>query len=184
MGDVFGFVLFCFVFMLFFLYFQLLKQPQDCIALIVSPTRELAYQIGEQVEALGVSMGLRCAVLVGGLDVMSQAVVLGKKPHIIVGTPGRIVYHLENTKGFHLRKIKYLVLDEADRLLNMDFEEEINTIVRQAPNERTTFLFSATMTNKVAKLQRASLINPIKVEVSTKFQIIYCSYIDIQLLMN
>jgi ATP-dependent RNA helicase DDX47/RRP3 len=105
---------------------------------------------------------------VGGIDTNAQALALGKKPHIIIGTPGRVVYHLQNTKGFTLKNIKFLVLDEADRLLNLDFEEEINTILSVLPKERNTFLFSATMTSKVGKLQRASLVNPVKVEVDTK----------------
>merc|ERR1712151_69817 len=76
--------------------------------------------------------------------------------------------HLENTKGFHLRTVKYLVMDEADRLLSMDFDEALDKILEVLPRERNTFLFSATMTSKVAKLQRASLKRPVKVEVSTK----------------
>ena len=75
----------------------------------------------------------------------------------VIGTPGKILYHLENTKGFHLKSLKFLVLDEADKLLNMDFEKEINAILDIIPKERNTYLFSATMTNKVSKLQRASL---------------------------
>jgi ATP-dependent RNA helicase DDX47/RRP3 len=81
--------------------------------------------------------------------------------------------HLQNTKGFHLRQLKYLVMDEADRMLSMDFEKEINQILEVIPDSekgRRTMLFSATMTSKVEKLQRASLVNPVKVEVSTKFQ--------------
>lgn len=88
----------------------------------------------------------------------------------MIGTPGKILYHLENTKGFHLKNLQYLVLDEADKLLNMDFEREINAILDIIPKTRNTFLFSATMTNKVSKLQRASLKDPVKVEVSTKYQ--------------
>merc|ERR1712066_885645 len=76
--------------------------------------------------------------------------------------------HLENTKGFHLRTVKYLVMDEADRLLSMDFDEALDKILEVVPRERNTFLFSATMTSKVSKLQRASLKRPVKVEVSTK----------------
>jgi len=87
-----------------------------------------------------------------------------------VGTPGRLVDHLENTKGFSLRSLKYLVFDEADRMLGLDFEEEITKILSAISRDRRTLLFSATMTTKVAKLQRASLSNPVKVEVSTKFQ--------------
>merc|ERR1712080_748957 len=78
--------------------------------------------------------------------------------------------HLENTKGFNLKLLKYLVMDEADRILNMDFEVEVNKILRCIPTERRTMLFSATMTKKVAKLQRASLKDPVKVEVSGSYQ--------------
>jgi ATP-dependent RNA helicase DDX47/RRP3 len=70
----------------------------------------LAFQISEQFEALGSTIGLRCAVLVGGMDMMSQAIALSKNPHIIVCTPGRLVDHLENTKGFNMKKLKYLVI--------------------------------------------------------------------------
>jgi ATP-dependent RNA helicase DDX47/RRP3 len=101
---------------------------------------------------------------------ITQAIELAKKPHVIVATPGRLVDHLQNTKGFSLRTLKYLVLDEADRMLSMDFEEEINQILAVIPKERNTFLFSATMTSKVAKLQKASLSSPVKIEVSNKFQ--------------
>jgi len=148
---------------------ELLNKPQALFALALSPTRELAIQIAEQFEALGASIGVKCAVLVGGIDMMAQAIALGKRPHIIVGTPGRVVDHLSNTKGFSLSTLKHLVLDEADRLLNMDFEQEIDQILKHAPRERRTQLFSATMTTKVAKLQRACLRNPVKVEVTSKY---------------
>lgn len=65
-------------------------------------------------------------------------------------TPGRLVDHLENTKGFNLRALKYLVMDEADRILNMDFEVELEKILKVIPKERTTYLYSATMTKKVS----------------------------------
>jgi len=114
-------------------------------------------------------MGARCAVIVGGMDMPAQAIALAKRPHIVVATPGRLVDHLEKTKGFNLRSIKFLVLDEADRLLDMDFGASIDKILKLIPKERTTYLFSATMTTKVAKLQRASLSNPVRVEVTTKY---------------
>ncbi len=76
---------------------------------VLSPTRELAIQIAKQFEALGAIIGVRCAVIVGGIDTMTQALALAKKPHIVVGSPGRILYHLENTKGFNLKGLKYLV---------------------------------------------------------------------------
>ncbi|XP_023291880.2 probable ATP-dependent RNA helicase DDX47 isoform X1 [Lucilia cuprina] len=148
----------------------LLDNPQRYFALILTPTRELAFQISEQFEALGSSIGVKCCVVVGGMDMVSQALQLGKKPHIIIATPGRLVDHLENLKGFNLKAIKYLVMDEADRILNMDFEVELDKILKVLPKERRTFLFSATMTKKVKKLQRASLKDPVKVEVSNKYQ--------------
>lgn len=149
---------------------SLLENPQRYFALILTPTRELAFQISEQFEALGSSVGVKCAVIVGGMDMMSQALILSKKPHILIATPGRLLDHLENTKGFNLKALKYLVMDEADRILNMDFEVEVDKILKVIPRERRTFLFSATMTKKVKKLQRACLHDPVKVEVSTKYQ--------------
>ena len=110
------------------------------------------------------------ATIVGGMDMMTQSLALAKKPHVIIGTPGRLVDHLENTKGFSLKSLKYLVLDEADRILNMDFEKEVDKILQVIPKERHTYMFSATMTKKVQKLQRASLRDPVKVEVSSKYQ--------------
>ncbi|XP_018307300.1 probable ATP-dependent RNA helicase DDX47 [Mycetomoellerius zeteki] len=148
----------------------LLENPQRYFALILTPTRELAFQISEQFDALGSSIGVKTVVLVGGMDMHAQGMILEKKPHIIIATPGRLVDHLENTKGFNLRQLKFLVMDEADRILNMDFEIEVDKILRVIPRERRTLLFSATMTKKVQKLQRASLRNPVKVEVSTKYQ--------------
>lgn len=138
-------------------------------ACVMAPTRELAYQIRETFDELGSDMGLRCATIVGGMDMMDQAKELMRKPHIIVATPGRLVDHLENTKGFSLRTLKYLVLDEADRLLEMEFGPALDKILQVLPRQRTTYLFSATLTSKVEKLQRASLNNPAKIEVNSKY---------------
>ncbi len=150
----------------------LLESPQRLFALILTPTRELAYQISEQFDHLGKDIGVKTAVLVGGMDMVDQSVALGKKPHIIIATPGRLMDHLQNTKGFSLKKcLRYLVMDEADRILNMDFEKEVNQILANIPStNRRNMLFSATMTKKVAKLQRASLSDPVKVQVSSKYQ--------------
>ncbi|KID66182.1 ATP-dependent rRNA helicase RRP3 [Metarhizium brunneum] len=149
----------------------LLDKPQPLFGLVLAPTRELAHQIGQAFEALGSSISLRCAVIVGGLDMVPQAVALGKKPHIIVATPGRLVDHLEKTKGFSLRTLKYLVMDEADRLLDMDFGPAIDKLLKFIPRERRTYLFSATLSSKVESLQRASLRDPVRVSVSSnKYQ--------------
>uniref|UniRef100_U5EYL8 RNA helicase n=1 Tax=Corethrella appendiculata TaxID=1370023 RepID=U5EYL8_9DIPT len=149
---------------------SLLENPQRYFGLVLTPTRELAYQIAEQFEALGTSIGVKCCVIVGGMDMVAQALQLAKKPHIIIATPGRLADHLENTKGFNLKAIRYLVMDEADRILNMDFEVELDKILKVIPRERRTFLFSATMTKKVKKLERASLRDPVKIEVSGTYQ--------------
>lgn len=100
-----------------------------------------------------------------------QAIALSKKPHVIVATPGRLVDHLEKTKGFSLRTLKYLVMDEADRLLDMDFGPSIDKILKFVPRERRTYLFSATMSSRVESLQRASLRDPVRVSISSnKYQ--------------
>jgi ATP-dependent RNA helicase DDX47/RRP3 len=89
----------------------LLEQPQRLFAVVLAPTRELAFQINESFEALGASISLRSVCIVGGIDMMTQAIALAKLPHIVVATPGRLVDHLQNTKGFTLRSLKFLVLD-------------------------------------------------------------------------
>ena len=88
---------------------KLWEEPKGLFACIMAPTRELAFQISEQFEALGSDIGARCVVLIGGVDPIAQAVALAKKPHIIVATPGRLQYHLESTKGFSLKTLKFLV---------------------------------------------------------------------------
>ncbi|TPX12490.1 uncharacterized protein E0L32_006902 [Thyridium curvatum] len=149
----------------------LLEKPQPLFGLVLAPTRELAAQIGEVFDALGAFISLRCAVIVGGLDMVSQSIALGKKPHIIVATPGRLLDHLEKTKGFSLRNLKYLVMDEADRLLDLDFGPILDKMLKFIPRERRTYLFSATMSSKVESLQRASLRDPVRVSVSSsKYQ--------------
>ncbi|KAJ5580002.1 uncharacterized protein N7459_005987 [Penicillium hispanicum] len=148
----------------------LMDKPQQLHTLILAPTRELAQQIVHTVEALGAFLSVRCTLLIGGFDMVSQAIALGKKPHVVVATPGRLLDHLENTKGFSLQHLKYLVLDEADRLLDLDFGPILDKLLRVLPKRRTTYLFSATMSSKVESLQRASLSNPVRVSASTKHQ--------------
>lgn len=148
-----------------------MDKPQPLFGLIIAPTRELAYQISKAVEALGSLISVRSTVLVGGMDMVPQSIALGKKPHIVVATPGRLLDHLENTKGFSLRNLKYLVMDEADRLLDLDFGPILDKILKVLPRERRTYLFSATMSSKVESLQRASLSNPLRVSISSnKYQ--------------
>jgi ATP-dependent RNA helicase DDX47/RRP3 len=91
---------------------KLWEEPKGLFACILAPTRELAYQISQQFEALGASMGARCVVIVGGMDMPTQAIALAKRPHVVVATPGRLLQHLEETKGFSLRTLKFLVRRE------------------------------------------------------------------------
>jgi len=148
----------------------LMEKPQKLFALVLAPTRELAFQITEQFEALGSSIGLTVATIIGGIEMATQTLSLGKRPHVVVATPGRLVDHLESTKGFNLKTLKYLVFDEADRLLaERDFEVELEKVLRAVPKDRITYLFSATMTKKVSKLERVCLRDPVRVELSTKY---------------
>ena len=144
---------------------DLLQNESKHFALVLAPTRELAVQTKQQFDALGKVIRVKTCAVVGGMGEVDQAIKLMQGPHIIVATPGRLMYHLENTKGFHLRGLKYLVMDEADRLLDLNFGKEIDRILRELPKDRRTYLFSATMSTGVASLQRASLRNPVKVAV-------------------
>ena len=145
---------------------SLLARPQPLFALVLAPTRELAHQTAAAFEALGAGLAARTTCIVGGLDMTPQAVALARRPHVVVATPGRLLDHLENTKGFSLRALKYLVLDEADRLLDMDFGPVLDKILKVLPRDgRTTMLFSATATSGVEALQRAALRNPTRVKI-------------------
>ncbi|CAD2085463.1 ATP-dependent RNA helicase DDX47, putative [Plasmodium vinckei lentum] len=148
---------------------ELKYKKQSFFALIISPTRELCIQIAQNAQALGSNLLINICTIFGGVDIVTQSLNLAKKPNIIISTPGRILDHLNNTKGFNLKNLKYLVFDEADKLLSLDFESSINKLLLILPNNRITFLFSATMTKSVAKLKKASLKNPIKIEVSNKY---------------
>jgi ATP-dependent RNA helicase DDX47/RRP3 len=80
-----------------------METPSPLFALVLAPTRELAYQITQNFEALGSIIGVRCATIVGGMDMVAQSIALSKKPHVVIATPGRLLDHLESTKGFSLR---------------------------------------------------------------------------------
>ena len=104
---------------------KLWEEPKGLFACVLAPTRELAYQISQQFEALGSSMGVRCAVIVGGTpDKVSQSVALAKRPHVVVATPGRLNDHLENTKGFSLRGLKFLVCNYLPQILERGIDND------------------------------------------------------------
>ncbi|OIT27385.1 PREDICTED: DEAD-box ATP-dependent RNA helicase 10-like isoform X1 [Nicotiana attenuata] len=158
----------------------LLDSPHAFFACVLSPTRELAIQIAEQFEALGSGVGVKCAVLFGGIDSVQQSIALAKRPHIVVAAPGRLLDHLSNTKGFSLRTIKYLVLDEADRLLDEEFEKALDQILHAIPHDRRTYLFSATMTEKIETASKYSTVKTLKQQfrfLPAKYKDCYLFYI-------
>ena len=119
--------------------------------LILVPTRELAIQVDESLMAVGRSVGLRTAVLIGGVSEVTQKKALEKQPRIIVATPGRLVDLMEQ-RIVNLSNIEILVLDEADRMLDMGFAPQLNKIIRMVPKARQTMLFSATMPREIVSL--------------------------------
>ncbi|NWS03215.1 DDX49 helicase, partial [Motacilla alba] len=127
------------------------------------PRRELAYQIAEQFRVLGKPLGLKDCVVVGGLDMVAQALALSRRPHVVVATPGRLADHLRSSSTFSLGKIKFLVLDEADRLLEQgsaDFSADLELILGAVPARRQTLLFSATLTATLSQLRALAANSP------------------------
>lgn len=133
--------------------------------LILLPTRELAIQVDEAIQAIGRSMGLRTAVLIGGASMIRQHQSLARNPHIVIATPGRLIDHLEQRK-IKLDDVRILVLDEADRMLDMGFAPQINKILAAVPKERQTLLFSATMPTSIVSIARRHMALPIQVEIA------------------
>ncbi|MCE5250947.1 DEAD/DEAH box helicase [bacterium] len=134
-------------------------------ALILTPTRELALQIEESLRTYGRYLKLRTTVVLGGVPAASQIRALRKNPDILVATPGRLL-DLHNQGYIRLDRIKMLVLDEADRMLDMGFINDVRKIVSELPRDRQTLFFSATLTGEIANLASDMLRNPSKVEVS------------------
>ena len=120
-------------------------------ALILAPTRELAQQIHEEFKKFGQKTGLYSALLVGGVNIQGQFRDLRRNPQIIIGTPGRVKDHL-NRGSVNLNTVKFFVLDEADRMLDMGFVNDIRQIASDLPKERQTFCFSATFSAEVQKI--------------------------------
>ena len=133
-------------------------------ALVLAPTRELAIQIQETIDKLGRSQRIFATTVVGGADMNAQVRGLRQRPDIIVATPGRLLDHMWNGT-ISLLKMQILVLDEADRMLDMGFAPQINQILEALPEERQTLLFSATMPTDVADLVRASVKDPVRVTI-------------------
>jgi ATP-dependent RNA helicase RhlE len=133
-------------------------------ALVLAPTRELALQIGGELERFGAKRGVRGAVVIGGVGMARQAEEL-RDHEVVIATPGRLVDHLQGGSA-RLDRIEILVLDEADRMLDMGFKPQLDRILARLPRRRQTLLFSATMGEEVAGYARAHLADPVRVEVA------------------
>lgn len=133
--------------------------------MIISPTRELSLQIYDVAVELARYLPQTLGLVMGGANRRNEAEKLCKGVNILVATPGRLLDHMQNTKGFVYKNLLSLVIDEADRILEIGFEEELNAILALLPKTRQTCLFSATQTAKVADLARLSLKKPVLVQV-------------------
>ena len=148
-------------------------------ALVVAPTRELAAQIGERADAYGRNVGIKNTVIYGGVGQRGQEIALSRKPDLLIATPGRLLDLME--QGLvKLDAVEVLVLDEADRMLDMGFIHDVKRIVAKVPRVRQTLLFSATIPNEIASLIASILHDPVRVdvapEVTTAEKIAQCVY--------
>ena len=134
-------------------------------ALVLAPTRELALQIGEELARFGGTRRVRGAVVIGGVGMGAQSEALRRGVEVVIATPGRLVDHLQQGTA-KLDGIEILVLDEADRMLDMGFKPQLDRILARVPRRRQTLLFSATMGQEVADFARSHLADPVRVEVA------------------
>lgn len=147
--------------------------------LILTPTRELAAQVGESVSLYGSYLPLRCSIIYGGVKIAPQIKRLREGVDIVVATPGRLLDHVSQ-QTLDLSAIEILVLDEADRMLDMGFIHDIRRVIKRLPKQRQTLLFSATFSNNIRRLADSLLKNPLSIDVAprnaTVKQISQCVY--------
>lgn len=134
-------------------------------ALVLLPTRELADQVAAQVKLYSKYINLRSAVVFGGMDMKPQTIELKKGVEVLVATPGRLLDHIE-AKNVVLNQVEYVVLDEADRMLDIGFLPDLQRILSYLPKQRTTLLFSATFSPEIKRLASSYLQNPVTIEVA------------------
>ncbi len=137
----------------------------DGRCLVVVPTRELALQVEETFRKIAPKFGLNSVVIIGGASMQNQLRALKKNPRIIIATPGRLVDHLQQ-KTMRLNDVEILILDEADRMLDMGFKPDIEKIIRTIPKKRQTMLFSATIPGEIVRMGTAHMKLPVHVEVA------------------
>jgi ATP-dependent RNA helicase RhlE len=135
------------------------------LALVLAPTRELVQQIGEQFALFSRGRGLRAAEIIGGVGFGPQFDALAHRPHVVIATPGRLIDHLQRGTA-RIDGIEVLVLDEADRMLDMGFRPQLDRILARVPQKRQTLLFSATIGGEVGEFARRNVRDPVRVEVS------------------
>ena len=138
-------------------------------ALILVPTRELAVQVKEDIGSIGRFKRLRTVALFGKQPFSLQERELKSRTHVVVGTPGRLLDHI-NRGTLSLERIKYLVIDEGDELLNMGFEEQVKSIISRVPERRITLMFSATLPDNIENLASFCTINPVRISISSNEQ--------------
>ncbi|XP_015905371.2 probable ATP-dependent RNA helicase DDX49 [Parasteatoda tepidariorum] len=138
----------------------LAEDPYGVFALVLTPTRELAIQIAEQFRVIGKPINLEVAVIIGGMNMVAQGKEISSKPHIIVATPGRLADHLKSSSDISFKRTKILVLDEADRLLEGQFHDQLEVIFESLPSKRQTLMFSATMSKNLDELKKISCLEP------------------------
>jgi len=143
---------------------QRLAQNNGKTGLVILPTRELAIQVEESLQKIGRKLNLRTACLIGGENINIQYRKLKAKPHIIIATPGRLVDHLQQ-RTVNIKQTFVLVLDEADRMLDMGFAPQLKEIINAVPADRQTMLFSATMPKDIIKMATDIMRLPIRIEV-------------------
>lgn len=141
------------------------SQAHGVQALVLTPTRELALQNAGELKKLCEGSGLRVSTVYGGASIERQIAELREGSQIVVGTPGRVLDHLER-RTLNLSKVKILVLDEADRMLDMGFIDDVKKIISHTPRERQTMLFSATIPHEIISLAREHMRSPLVLKVS------------------
>lgn len=151
-------------------------KPEDTEvgALILVPTRELALQVKEEISTIGRIKKIRCTALFGKQPFKDQERELKQRIHVVVGTPGRVIDHIERG-NLNFKSLKYVIIDEADKMMNMGFIDQIETILKALPKEKVTALFSATLPEKIQEICKRHMHTPltldIKAEVINKNQI-------------
>lgn len=148
------------------------KKVPTSRVVILTPTRELAIQCHAVAVKLASHTDIKFCLAVGGLSLKVQEAELRLRPDVVIATPGRFIDHMRNSQGFAYDGIEIVVLDEADRMLEDGFADELNEILTTLPKSRQTMLFSATMTSSVDQLIRVGMTKPVRIMVDTKSKVV------------